>query len=247
MAHRSRLVGAFRKIRTEIDAFNPDFVLIWGDDQYENFKEDIIPPFCVLAYDGFECTPFSSGYQGTNSNVWNESAETVFKYRGHPEAARLLTSQLIDQGIDMAYAYKPLHHSGLAHAFINTLLYLDYDRKGFGYPVIPFAVNCYGSGVISNRGGILPHKVDGKELPPDPPGPSPKRCMEVGAATARALMHSPWRVVLVASSSWSHAFLTQRGHRLWPDTDSDRARVEELRSGDYGAWRELSTGTLESP
>ena len=146
----------------------------------------------------------------------------------------------------MAYAYKPLHHSGLAHAFINTLLYLDYDRKGFDYPVIPFAVNCYGSGVISNRGGILPHKVDGKALPQDPPGPSPKRCMEVGAATARALVDSPWRVALVASSSWSHAFLTQRGHRLWPDTESDRARFEELRSGDYGAWRELSTGTLES-
>ena len=49
--HRERLVQGFRQQRAALDAFNPDIVLIWGDDQYENFKEDIIPPFCVLAYD----------------------------------------------------------------------------------------------------------------------------------------------------------------------------------------------------
>ena len=53
--HRDRLVAGFRQQRAELDAFNPDFVLIWGDDQYENFKEDIIPPFCVLAYDDIQC------------------------------------------------------------------------------------------------------------------------------------------------------------------------------------------------
>ena len=35
--HRERLVSAFLALRKEIDDFNPDFVLIWGDDQYENF------------------------------------------------------------------------------------------------------------------------------------------------------------------------------------------------------------------
>ena len=55
---RERMVAGFRKLRKELDAFNPDFVVIWGDDQYENFREDIIPPFCVLAYDEFECQPF---------------------------------------------------------------------------------------------------------------------------------------------------------------------------------------------
>ena len=42
--HRERLLKGFRQIRTAIDDFKPDIVLIWGDDQYENFKEDIIPP-----------------------------------------------------------------------------------------------------------------------------------------------------------------------------------------------------------
>ena len=54
--HREFLVTQFRKARQILDDFQPDFVVLWGDDQYENFKEDIIPPFCVFAYDAFAPT-----------------------------------------------------------------------------------------------------------------------------------------------------------------------------------------------
>jgi hypothetical protein len=106
-------------------------------------------------------------------------------------------------------------------------------------------VNCYGSRVIRNRGGALPNKVNGRELDADPPGPTPKRCMEVGAVTAKILQDSPWRVALVASSSWSHAFLTEKHHWLWPDIESDRKRFEELKAGDYASWRQVSTSEIE--
>ena len=66
---RERMVAGFRKLRRELDEFNPDFVVIWGDDQYENFREDIIPPFCVLAYDEFECKPFGEEGHATRRNV----------------------------------------------------------------------------------------------------------------------------------------------------------------------------------
>src|SRR5689334_11368162 len=36
-AHRRRAMEGFRAVRTALDAFNPDFLLIFGDDQYENF------------------------------------------------------------------------------------------------------------------------------------------------------------------------------------------------------------------
>ena len=245
-AHRERLVKSFRVVNDEIKAFNPDFVVIFGDDQYENFRETIIPPFCILAYEESESTPFQKGFASGKRNAWDESADKAFRYRGHPEAARWLTTQLIEQGVDMAYAYKPLHDPGLPHSILNTLLFLDYDREGFDIPVVPFAVNCYGSKVISNRGGILPHKENGKLLEPDPPGPSLKRCMQVGAATARALRASPWRVALVASSSWSHAFLTEKNHFLWPDIESDRTMFEALQSGDYDAWGRVSTPQIEA-
>ena len=238
---RDRMVKGFRKLREELDAFNPDFVLVWGDDQYENFKEDIIPPFCVLAYDEYECQPFTNKDGSTRRNVWNEPAEQTFRYPGNTTAARALVTGLIDQGIDMAYAYKALHQPGLGHAILNTLLYLDYDRdKEFKYPVVPMLVNCYGSKVIQNRGGSKEYEKE-----PDPPGPSPKRCMEVGAATAKVLKDSPWRVALMASSSWSHAFLTPKNHWLYPDVESDRARFEELKDGDYAAWSRISTPQIE--
>ena len=244
--HRERLVASFRQIRAEIDAFRPDFVLIWGDDQYENFREDIIPPFCVLAYDEMMCQPFTFADGSSRRNVWQEPPDKVFAYHGQAAVARSLVSELLAAGCDMAYAYRPLHEPGLAHAFINTLLYLDYDRQGWPYAVVPVAVNCYGSRVIRNRGGILPQLANGKELDADPPGPSPKRCMEIGAATARVLRNSPWRVALVASSSWSHGFLTAKHHWLWPDIEADRQRFAELQAGNYAAWRQVTTSEIEA-
>ena len=71
----------------------------------------------------------------------------------------------------MAYAYKPLHEkAGLGHAFANTLLFLDLDRKGFNYPVLPVAVNCYGSNVVRMRGGS---EVFEEELDPAFAYPAP--------------------------------------------------------------------------
>jgi len=44
----------------------------------------------------------------------------------------------------------------------------------------------------------------------DPPAPAPWRCMQVGAAVAEVLAASPYRAALIASSSWSHAFLSPK-------------------------------------
>ena len=221
-AHRERLVKSFRVVNDEIKAFNPDFVLIFGDDQYENFRETIIPPFCVLAYEDSESTPFQKGFASGKRNAWDEPADKAFRYRGHPEAARWLTTQLIEQGVDMAYAYKPLHDPGLPHSILNTLLFLDYDRAGFDIPVVPFAVNCYGSKVISNRGGILPHKENGKLLEPDPPGPSLKRLYAGGRGDSpgpsrESLARGAGGVVkLVARLPDREEPLPLAGHRVRP-------------------------------
>ena len=42
----------------------------------------------------------------------------------------------------------------LTHAFLKALLYLDFDRRGFEYPVIPIQVNCDGKDVVSSRGAV---------------------------------------------------------------------------------------------
>ncbi|HEY7496799.1 MAG TPA: extradiol ring-cleavage dioxygenase [Candidatus Tectomicrobia bacterium] len=237
-AHRARVFNAFRTIREEIDAFQPDFILMWGDDQYENFQESIIPPFCVLAYDTLTFQPFK---RRGRPNIWGEPVDKEFTCPGQPAAGRFLVSQLLEAGIDMAYAYRPLHGDGVAHAFANTLLFLDLERKGWSYPVLPVTVNCYGRDVIRNRGGASQFTNE-----PDPPAPSPRRCFEMGQATARIFKDSPWRVVLMASSSWSHAFLTEKNHFLYPDLESDRALLEQLRAGEYNAWRDLPLQQMEA-
>ena len=239
--HRDALVTQFRKARRLLDDFAPDVVVIWGDDQYENFKEDIIPPFCLMAYDAFEVLPWEA-YRGTN--VWGEPKDKTFAYQGHPAAAKFLASELLETGFDLAYAYRPLHHQ-LGHAFLNTLLFLDYDRQGFPYPVVPFQVNCYGRRVIAQRGGAVGWGHLPTEDDLDPPSPPPWRCFDLGGATAQALARSPWKVALIASSSWSHAFLTPKHHLLYPDVEADRALYEALRAGDYQRWRQTPLTAIE--
>jgi hypothetical protein len=78
------------------------------------------------------------------------------------------------------------------------------------------------------------------------PAPSPARCFDLGQALARALKPSPWRIALIATASFSHAFLTKKNHFFYPDMESDRARFAELASGDYAAWRTLDLASLES-
>jgi hypothetical protein len=242
--HREAIVAELRQARRALVEFAPDFLVVWGDDQYENFREDCIPPFCILAYDEVEARHRKRDLE--TPNVWDEGADTVFRIAGHREAGKYLAGRLLEDGVDTAYAYRPLHHSGLAHAFLNTIMFLDYDRVGFPYPVVAFQVNCYGRRVIAQRGyrSNLARPVPEADL--DPPSPSPKRCMQVGAATARAMRESPWRTALIASSSWSHAFLTDKHHQLYPDIEADRRLYEALRVGDYETWRKTPLAAIEA-
>ena len=246
-AHRAALVSEFRKVRKALDEFDPDVVLIWGDDQYENFREDVVPTFTVCAYEDMDLHPWrhaaASSMMAGKPNAWGEGPDKHYRLRGRRDIAKHLTAGLIDAGFDMAYAYKPLHHESLAHAFANAILYLDYDRTGWDYPTIAVPINCYGRKVICARGFMTEM---GKPLDLDPPGPSPRRCMELGAATARILRASPWRVALVASSSWSHAFLCDHTWRLRPDTAADRELYRALCEGDFAAWRHKTTEDFET-
>ena len=240
--HRQTILAEIRRLRAELDAFRPDFVLVWGDDQHENFQADIIPSFCVLAYDGVDVKPWSA--PNAPPNAWGEGPDTTFHIRGHKEGAKHLVSGLIEQDFDLAYAYRPLHVQ-LGHAFINTVMFLDWDRKGFDFPLVPFAVNCYGRRIIATKGYMesLANPIPASDF--DPPSPSPARCFDLGAACARVLLESRWRVALIASSSWSHAFMTRKHSFLYPDTAADRALFESLKSGDYAAWRAITLDQIE--
>ena len=103
--HRRRLVGGFRKAREALDAFEPDFVLIWGDDQYENFREDGVPSFCVFALDEIDSRPFGRPGRSELGNVWGEGPDKVVRVEGHRAAGSYLAAELIKADFDVSYAY----------------------------------------------------------------------------------------------------------------------------------------------
>jgi hypothetical protein len=235
------MADGFRAVRASLDAFNPDFVLIFGDDQYENFREDCVPAFQVCAHDEFVIQPHSSD----RPNSWNEPPETTFRFDGRAAVGRWLTGELIDEGFDLAYSYKALREE-MAHAFANTILFLDWDRIGWRYPVLPFATNCYGRMLIHLRGMGINSLADvptAEQL--DPPAPPPWRCFELGRAIGRLLAASPWRVALVASASWSHAWLSRATSFYHPSVEADRVLLAALERGDYESWRTRTTTELE--
>lgn len=231
--YKFTLEDGFRKARERIDEFNPDFVLIWGDDQYENITEDLIPPFTVFAIeDEILCPP--------------ESGRTIeARISGHKEGGDHIVHELIKSGFEVACSWRLPHHHGYGHAIGNTVAFLDYaKRDGFPYKVVPFAVNCYGvnlrvpnpkTPVVDQKvGRIIEHDV------PPPPAPQPWRCYDMGKRVREIIEASPWRAVVIGSSSWSHASLTAKHHFLWPDMEADDARFEELIEGEQWKWRDLS-------
>ena len=118
----------------------------------------------------------------SRNQYWGEPNDKVFQFRGHREAGKYLVSEALRAGIDMSYSYRTRAGDGVGHAFANTLLFLDWDRKGFDYPVVPISVNAYGRRVISYQGGILERSTD-----VDPPSPSPARCFALGQSVAKAI------------------------------------------------------------
>jgi hypothetical protein len=228
-----------------LNAFEPDLVLIWGDDQFENFKRDCVPAFNVGIFDTVTCRPFGGSQPvfKTAENVWGLPADTELVIRGHREAAAGLARYLLEHEFDISYSLETRHPAGLAHSFNNTILYLDHERhgSGFGYPVIPFHVNCYGSALIKSSAAMA---GEGEDIL-SPPAPTPKRCFEIGAATARYFAQSPWRVALIGSASWSHGSLTAKHGGLYPDIDADRQRLAELRNGGYRSWGSLQTAEID--
>jgi hypothetical protein len=235
---RRRLFEDCRKLRRIIDDFEPDFIVIFGDDQYENFREDIIPPFCIFGLDDdFDEQPYAHDPRFAR-NAWGEPTDFTLHLHGHRAGAKYLASGLMQRGFPMSYAYKTLNQPHLAHAFTNTVLFLDCDRIGFPHRVVPFHVNCYGSQVITAK-GFAAHLFETQKAEglPDPPGPSPALCMELGAKLAQVASESPYRIVLMASAGWSHAFLSPTNGYIIPDHQADRMLLEALKRGDYETWR----------
>jgi hypothetical protein len=243
--HRKLLVENLSRCRDALDEFSPDVVVVWGDDQYENFREEVIPPFCVLAYDDVDVSPFEVMTRLGSPNAWGLPEDTTITLHGDAEGARRLADGLIGRGFDVAYSYQKRSGAPFPHAILNTQLFLDYPNAGsrFDYRIIPITVNCYGQHAIARRGGLARFAAIADERL-DPSGPTPARCFALGRAIAQAFRDTDLRVALVASSSWSHAFLTDKTWHITPDTEADLRLYDLFAAGDYAKWKETTTAEI---
>ncbi|MDT5016794.1 MAG: hypothetical protein QOD39_2954 [Mycobacterium sp.] len=243
--HRKLLVENLARCRDALDEFAPDVMVVWGDDQYENFREEVIPPFCVLAYGDVEVDPFEVMCKRGSPNVWGLPDDTTMTLRGDADGARRLVDQLLQRGFDVAYSYQKRADSPYPHAIANTQLFLDFPHCGrqFPYRMIPITVNCYGQHAIARRGGLARFaEIANERL--DPVGPSPARCFALGRAVALSFADTNLRVALVASSSWSHAFLTDKTWHITPDTEADRRLYDLFVAGEFSKWKETTTAQI---
>src|SRR6202035_3112208 len=104
--HRKLLVENLARCRDALDEFAPDVVVVWGDDQYENFREEVVPPFCVLAYGDTEVDAFAVMNERGAPNAWGLPDDLTFTLHGDAHSARQLADDLLDDGFDVAYSYE---------------------------------------------------------------------------------------------------------------------------------------------
>jgi aromatic ring-opening dioxygenase catalytic subunit (LigB family) len=133
LANEARCRAALEKLKAQLNAWNPDAVIVVGDDQHENILDDNMPPFVIYAADEVGATLHFT-YLG------EKSIDQVTRYRTQGALARQLLEGLMDEGFDPAWSKKTREEFGLGHAFGRALKFLMPDGR---FPVIPLMVNTY--------------------------------------------------------------------------------------------------------
>ena len=225
IADQKAVMDSFQVMRDRLHQWDPDLVMIIGDDQAENFLQDNLPPFCL--YTGAEVSGFPFQRPSARVNLWDAAPETEFKFQCPKDFSRDLRNYLIRDCFDIASSSALKGWDwGLAHAIINPLVFLDPEAK---FPILPLFVNCYG-----------------EEAGPDyPPRPTPRRCYQLGQSIRRFLDTRSEKVAVIASSSWSHSFLAHKFQCREIDVETDRRYLELVRSGQGSKLREIEPEDLQ--
>ena len=164
-----------------------DFVVIFGDDQQEQFHDDNMPTFAIYHGKSVPVVQHSglrpAGWKDAERRGW---AETAPEYDAGHELAGHLIPALTDAEFDIARCDKLRPEVGVGHAF--SFLYRRI-LPGSRVPMVPVMVNTY--------------------YPPNQP--TPKRCYAFGGAVRKAIesWDSNKRVAIMASGGLSHVVIDE--------------------------------------
>ena len=210
---RGRTDAAFARLREIFEAARPDVVVVFGDDQAEQFELTNHPAFAVYAGGAFE------GYRTVAYDTPLGSRERRLKPRTpahwvsvptREDLARDLLVSLMRDGVDAAMMLgMPRPDEGMGHAFMRPVSRITGDR--FDVPVLPVLVNCFYA-----------------------PQPTGARCVTVGRTVRRAIEAWPddLNVAVLGSGGLWH---TPGAPDAYIDEDFDREMLRLMASGDVDA------------
>jgi hypothetical protein len=208
-AKYERIQTAFATLREELRRSKPDAILIFGDDQKEQFQFSGFPAFGLFVgeeFAGYRISPYLGLPVGGKRVRRERTPETWSTVRGCPELARTLTVELVKQRFDLAFSLDVANkEDGMGHAFMRPLHVLTPEMN---VPAIPFYINCYYG-----------------------PQPTGRRCYELGTAVRAAIEASPLdlRVAVIGSGGLWH---TPNSPQSVLNADFDDAMISAVRAGD---------------
>jgi hypothetical protein len=125
---------ALNVLRTELHKSEPDLVVMFGDDQNENFDGRYMPPFCVFIGESTFGYPLKLLH-----HYYGEDPGPRVEVPCAADVATLLVREAASTGFDLPWSREfPDKDWGLPHSMIRIVDKLDID-----VPLIPVHVNAF--------------------------------------------------------------------------------------------------------
>ncbi|MBX9757645.1 MAG: extradiol ring-cleavage dioxygenase [Beijerinckiaceae bacterium] len=216
-ARYAQVQDAMGTLRAKIRAADLDCLIICGDDQNELFSSRLQPAIALYhgqAIRNAARRPVDEGgwYKRAQMQRLEEFADAHYPVRG--DLGLHLTGALIEAGFDVASmdGLSGDQYEGHAFSFVHRF-YLD----GLTLPIVPVFLNTY----------FAPNQ------------PTPRRCVELGRAVARAVgSFSPdLKIGFMASGGLSH---------FQAEEDLDHAVLDALKAKDIGTLASLDVRRLQA-
>lgn len=204
----SRCVSAMQRMRDILAAAKPDVLLVFGDDQLEQFSFKNFPALCIFTgeeFSGFKISPYKGlPVSSREREKQPHTPEHWVTVKSHPQLAKHLMKELVKSGFNMAFSNEVNDH-GIGHAFTRPFVHL---RPAYDIPIIPIYINCYYG-----------------------PQPTGARCYALGRAIAKIIEDFPedLRVGVLGSGGLWHTPMMKHAHI---DSAFDSAILDAVRSGD---------------
>jgi len=204
----TRVQTAMAKMRDIFQAARPDVVLVFGDDQNEQFDLHNHPAFAVYVgsrFEGYKAVRYA-GKLGSRP-FKPKTPEHWAAIDARPELAKMAQYGLMSEGFDPAFMLDlPDKDIGMGHAFMRPMGPLTDGR--FDVPMVPILVNCLYA-----------------------PQPTAARCASFARAIRR-IIERDWpqdlRVAVVGSGGLWH---TPGAKESYLDEDFDHQILERLQAG----------------